>query len=147
MKAYVSYRRSPLKTYDKGWKISLFILFAAGLGFLFIPTIDKLATGHGDISTVWAYTCLILAVVSFILFMVFACGAHALRKKVAKHSKDKIAQIEITTSRFAQKSNSKAIDELFDSAFNVSKRERKNAVIIKNYVEFSQIKDTYISSL
>ena len=106
MKAYVSYRRSPLKTYDKGWKIALFILFAAGLGFLFIPTIDKLATGKGDLSTVWAFTCLILAVVSFILFMVFACGAHALRKKVAKHSKDKIAQIEITTSRFAQKSNS-----------------------------------------
>ena len=147
MKSYVSYRRSPLKTYDKGWKISLFTLFAVGLGFLFIPTIDKLATGHGDLSTVWAFTCLILAVVSFILFMVFACGAHSLRKKVAKHSKDKIAQIEITTSRFAQKSNSKAIDEFFDSAFNVSKRERKNAVIIKNYVEFGQIKDTYISSL
>lgn len=149
MKKYISYRRSPLRVYDKGWKIALYTLFASGLLMLVTPLIARLESKGSEIDLVWLLTGLAIMSLSFILFMIFICGARVLRRKLVKHSKETVNQIEIATSRLAQKNRNSAIEAFFDSAFNTSsKRDRKTATaVIKNYVDFQTILTTYTSTL
>ncbi len=146
MRRYDSYEKSPLKMYDRGWQRALYVMMAAGLAALTVPLVRSFSP-TSDIDVVWLSACIMIMVAGFIAFAILGLSAVNMRKKLKDPTYSKITQIEMLTSRYTQKNKNEAIEYFFDSAFNISKRERVNQKIVKNYVAYSDVLDIFLENL
>ncbi len=146
MRRYDSYEKSPLRMYDKGWQRALYVMMAGGLAALTVPLVRTFSP-TSDIDVVWLSACIMFMIAGFLAFAILGISALNMRKKLKDPAYSKITKIEMLTSRYTQKNKNEAIEYFFDSAFNISKRERVNRKIVKNYVAYTDVLDIFLENL